>query len=140
MVATCVVDASIGVALVTPSESSHVAATARYAALLEGGTRFVTTGFYAFEVGNALARGKPKADIPVRFDEARALAGAVALDDAGFHRALGLAIEGRLSFYDAAYLALAEQEDGVLWTEDKEILKRFPGRTANTAELGRRGR
>lgn len=138
MAATIVVDASVGVALVSPDESVHLAATERYAALLAANGTFVTTSFYAFEVGNVLSRSKRKEPAAERFDEACGLAVPVALAQAGLHRALTIAMDGKLSFYDAAYLALAEQEDATLWTEDKEILKRFPGRSASTAELARK--
>lgn len=138
MVATYVVDASIGVALVSPDEPHHASATERYHALVSAGARFVTTSFYVFETGNALARAKQKALAPERYEEVRALAVPLELADAGLVRAFRIASEGKLSFYDAAYLALAEQEDATLWTEDKEILKRYPGRTASTAELARK--
>lgn len=139
MGATYVVDASVGVAIVSPDEAVQLAAAERYDELVTAGARFITTEFYTFETGNALAHAKHKALAPERYDEARALAVRVELAEAGLHRALRIAIDGKLSFYDAAYLALAEQEDALLWTEDKEILKRFPKQTASTSELKRRG-
>ncbi|HUR69376.1 MAG TPA: type II toxin-antitoxin system VapC family toxin [Candidatus Thermoplasmatota archaeon] len=138
MVETFVLDASVGVALVTASEVTHTAATERYAALLSGGASFLTTPFYTFEVGNALTRAKPKDLVRERFDEARALAVPAELTQPTLHRALAIAIEGKLSFYDAAYVALAEETGSTLWTEDKEILKRFPRHSASTAELTRK--
>lgn len=139
MAATYVLDASVGVAVVSPDEPVHAAATERYDELVTGGARFVTTEFYAFETGNALARAKVKGPIAERYNEARALAVRAVLSEEGLHRALRIAMDGKLSFYDAAYLALAEQEGALLWTEDKEILKRFPKQAASTAELKKRG-
>lgn len=138
MAATFVVDASVGVALVTNTEPQHALANLRYTTLLESGARFVTTPFYVFETGNAIARARPKDLARERYEAARELALSIPLESPGLLRAFDVALDGKLSFYDAAYLALAEQEEGTLWTEDKEILKRFPGRSASTAELTRR--
>jgi predicted nucleic acid-binding protein len=138
MAGTIVVDASVGIGLVSPDESAHASMTDRYEQLSLGGARMITTSFYAFETGNALARSKVKTLVLGRYDEARALAVPTLLREEGLHRALRIAMEGKLSFYDAAYVALAEQENGLLWTEDKELLRRFPSVAANTSDVMRR--
>ena len=60
------------------------------------------------------------------------------LSPCGLQRALDVASDRKHSVYDAACLALAEETDGLLWTEDRELLKRFPARTTDTRELQRR--
>lgn len=132
-----VLDASVAIRIVTDDEAGHDEVRIVFDRLLETGKDTVAPEVFLYEVGNVLARGKGSKRAE-RFEEARGLATLIALDHAGSQRAFGIASEGKLSFYDAAYVALAEQRGTVVWTEDKEILKRFPGPSASTAELRRR--
>lgn len=139
MTEALVLDANIGIALVLDDEAGHVETGAVLEAALGREYATLAPPLYLFEVGNVLARsrGKPERRAE-RLDAAHALVDVVEVRPPAFHRALAIATDGKLSFYDAAYLALAEQHDATLWTEDKELLKRFPGRTADTKELRRR--
>ncbi|MFA5861544.1 MAG: type II toxin-antitoxin system VapC family toxin [Candidatus Thermoplasmatota archaeon] len=135
MVETLVVDASVGVSLVTPDEIRHDATIECYSRMGAAGTLFVTTPFYAYEVGNTLSRARQKDHLQERFQDARALALPTEPTEARLVRALAIAAESKLSFYDAAYVALGEQVGALVWTEDKQILKRFPERAIDTSGL-----
>lgn len=134
-----VVDASVAIRLVIEEQGGHAEARTAMDALVAQDRRPLAPEVFTFEVGNVIARaqGKPERKA-ARFDAARGLVELVPLGDAALARAMGIAVDGKLSFYDAAYLALAEQERATLWTEDREILKRFPKQTASTAELLRK--
>ncbi|HEX2022069.1 MAG TPA: type II toxin-antitoxin system VapC family toxin [Candidatus Thermoplasmatota archaeon] len=131
-----VLDAGVGIRILLEDQPGHAQARDAFGAALKRGRRVLAPQLYLFEVGNVLARAQGKAERrAAALDAAHALVDVADLQPASFHRALSVAADGKLTFYDAAYLALAEQQGGVLWTEDREILKRFPARTADTQEL-----
>lgn len=138
MGATFVLDASVGVRIVAEEEAGHLEALQRFEILILAEAEFFAPPLYVFEVANALARAKRKDGAVGRLQDAAGLPQIVQLSVETLERAFGIALDGKLSFYDASYVALAEQTSAILWTEDKEILKRFPAVTANTAELSRR--
>jgi predicted nucleic acid-binding protein len=134
-----VLDASVGIRILLEDQPGHADAREAFAAALERGHRIVAPALYQYEVGNVLSRAHGKAERrAAMLDAAHAIVDVAHPAPQAFHRALAIAAEGKLTFYDAAYLALAEGRDAILWTEDKDILKRFPARTANTQELRRR--
>ncbi|HWH08809.1 MAG TPA: type II toxin-antitoxin system VapC family toxin [Candidatus Thermoplasmatota archaeon] len=133
-----VLDASVGIRIVVQEEPGHEEATRCYDHAARRGWDVVTTDLFLYEVGNVLARGRAQAGRAPRLLDALQLAEVRRPSPNALARALGIAGEGKLSFYDAAYLALAEETDGLVWTEDRELLKRFPGRTTDTRELERR--
>ncbi len=134
-----VLDASVAIRILLEDQPGHVEARDAYGAALERGQKVLAPALYQYEVGNVLARTQGKAERRgAMLDAAHAIVDVEHLAPDAFHRALAVATEGKLTFYDAAYLALAEQRDALLWTEDKEILKRFPARAASTQELRRR--
>lgn len=133
-----VLDASVGIRIVVQEEPGHEEASACYDAAANQGWDVVTTDLFPYEVGNVLSRGKGQAGRAPRLLDALQLAEVRRPSPNTFVRALAVAGEGKLSFYDAAYLALAEEADGLVWTEDRELLKRYPGRTTDTKELRRR--
>lgn len=136
---TLVLDASVGLRIVLPTQAGHADALAAMEKALQNSWGVVAPELYLYETGNVVARAQGKVADRLRvLQDAHALADVTRLSDAALARAMDVAADGKLSFYDAAYLALAEDVGGLLWTEDREILKRFPGRTADTKELLRR--
>lgn len=133
-----VLDASVGIRIVVQEEAGHEEAMRCYDAAARLGWDITTSDLFPYEVGNVLARGKGTAGRAPRLLDALQLAEVRRPSPNAFVRALAIAGEGKLSLYDAAYLALAEEADGLLWTEDRELLKRFPARTTDTKELQRR--
>lgn len=134
-----VLDASAALRVVLPHEAGHAEAAQAAARAVASGWTLAAPDLFLYEVGQVMARqrGSPA-------ERARGLHLTYELVEMrrpsiqALQRALAVAGEGKLSFYDAAYLALAEEADGLLWTEDRELLKRFPARTADTKELLRR--
>lgn len=136
---TLVVDASAGLRAALPGQPGHEEAAAALEKALLAGWDVVAPDLYLYETGNVLARAQGKTSDKLHaLRDAHAVVEVVRLSPAAAARAMDLAVDGKLSFYDAAYLSLAEERDGVLWTEDREILKRFPGRTTDTKDLPRR--
>lgn len=131
-----VLDASVAARILLDDQADHDAARACYAAGVHAGMRPAAPGLYLYEMGNLLSR--MRAPAPRR---AEALAEAVALVEI-LHpsplvaeSALRTASQRQLTFYDASYVALAESLDGLLWTEDREILKRAPACSIDTKGL-----
>jgi predicted nucleic acid-binding protein len=131
-----VLDASVAARILLDDQPDHDAARECYAAAVHAGLRPVAPGLYLYEMGSILSRMRTPA--PRR---AEALADAVALVEilhpspSVVETALRTAFERQLTFYDAAYVALAESLDGTLWTEDREVLKRAPAHSADTEGL-----
>lgn len=134
-----VIDASVGMRVMIEDQEGHAESRACIQALLAAGHRLIAPEVYHYEMGNGLSRGPGDAARKARMlSAARGVVDLVPLSESAADRAMAVAAAKKLSFYDAAYLAVAEEADVSLWTEDKEILKRFPGRTASTVELMRR--
>lgn len=136
---TLVLDASVGLRIVLSAQPGHEDALAALEKALQNSWGVVAPDLYLCETGNVLSRAQGKAADKLRaVQDAHALVDTVPLSATALARAVDVASDGKLSFYDAAYLAIAEEVGGLLWTEDREILKRFPGRTADTKEMLRR--
>lgn len=73
---------------------------------------------------------------------------AIALNRFGFERyeledelktlAVRIAERDNITVYDAAYVALAERLDTILYTADMELVRKFPGRVLHVREYGRK--
>lgn len=135
---TLVLDASVGLRIVQDDEAGHEEARECLARALAQGWDVVAPDLYLYEVGNVIARSRTKSHRAERLLEAYGLVEVVRPSADALQRALAIAGDGKPSFYDAAYVALAEDVNGTLWTEDREVLKRYAGRTASTRELARR--
>lgn len=133
-----VLDASVGIRVALQSQPGHKEALACYERALRHGYEPVAPDLYLYEVGNVIARGRSEAGRLERLLEIQALADVRRPSPEALARALDIAGDGKLSFYDATYVALAEELASTLWTEDREILKRFPRQTADTTELLRK--
>ena len=78
-----------------------------------------------YEVGNALARGAAKAapdNVSTVLEALGDLCPHVSLEPAERRLAADLAVEHRLTFYDAAYAAAARSRTGLLATFDRQLL------------------
>lgn len=133
-----VIDAGAALRVVLASQAGHAEALEAYTRAVRAGWAPIAPDVYLYETGNALARSRTTAGRAERLLDAYELVEVVRPTIASLARALAVAEDGKLTFYDAAYLALAEERDALLWTEDRELLKRFSARTASTAELTRR--
>lgn len=136
MIATVVVDASSAVRATIDVESGHADAARAFSTAIERGWDVVAPDVFPYEVGSALAR-TGEVGRAALLVEALQYVELRRPSPESFVRALALS-RPKGSFYDAAYVALAEESGGLLWTEDKEILRRFPERAVDTRELLRR--
>ncbi|HVL47856.1 MAG TPA: type II toxin-antitoxin system VapC family toxin [Candidatus Thermoplasmatota archaeon] len=128
-------DASVGIRIVADDEDGHDAALDAYDRLVTSGFNPIACDLYVYEVGNALSRSRSKRGRAERLLEACELVEVHALDPDGLMRALAWTERGKLTFYDAAHLALAESRGALLWTEDQEILRRSPEAAVDTEGL-----
>lgn len=131
-----VLDASVAVRLVRPSESGHDGAREVYAEALESGFAPIAPDIFLYETGHVLGRaGGPAAE------HVRTLLGAYELVDVVrpslevLSRAAELRQTSGVSFYDASYVALAGDRGTVVWTEDRELVRRFPHIAVDTERL-----
>jgi predicted nucleic acid-binding protein len=124
---TVVVDASALLRAVYPTEAGHSEAQQTMERLLAAGVEPIAPDLLPYEVGHALRR--TSGDVATR---ARLLLDALELVELSPLRlddhahALTLAGTSGLSFYDAAYVVLANRQHTLLWTEDREIVRRQP--------------
>lgn len=131
-----VVDANSGLRVAVEDEQGHEAAEAVAVAAVAADWALLAPDIYAYEVGNVVRRSTKSPGA-----KARGLLSAFELVEFRqpaldvFGRALDIALASKVSYYDATYVALAEKEEGLLWTEDKEILRKFPGLATDTAAL-----
>jgi predicted nucleic acid-binding protein len=121
-----VLDASVAVASVGPSEPAYAAARARVDRVLQGLDELVQPAIFRVEVGGALARqGRPEAEIRRLVD--RLCAPPHAIVTIGPKRAAAAearAIQGRLRGADALYVWLASARGLTLCTLDQEMAQR----------------
>lgn len=131
-----VLDASVVARILLDDQPDHEVARACYAAAVRAGLRPVAPGLLLYELGSVLSRVRaPVARRAELLAEAVALVEVVHLSPSVAASALRIAAEGPLTFYDAAYAALAESLDGLVWTEDREILARVRARAVDTKGL-----
>jgi predicted nucleic acid-binding protein len=124
-VSTYVLDASVAVAAVRPSEPSHRAARARLAALLTGTDAIVVPAIFDVEVTATLIRGQASSSAAREYLErdlgARQL---VTIGPRAAHAISGVAARTRLRAADAAYVWVASSRGLSLVTLDAEIALR----------------
>ena len=110
-------------ALRSPDEAERDAAIALRAAWLEGRCRLMLPSLWAYEVANVLGLKQPR----LAADLVRLLL-AYVFDEipvaALFDTALKLMTRTKVTFYDAAYHAVALDHDGVLVTADAAYVRR----------------
>ncbi|HWG91124.1 MAG TPA: type II toxin-antitoxin system VapC family toxin [Candidatus Thermoplasmatota archaeon] len=136
MAETLVLDASAGLRVALEDQPGHAAAVSCYQRALEHGSRIIVPELFLYEAGNVLGRAAAPPDRQVSLLLASYETVEVVRPSLeALARAMRMVSERRLSFYDAAYLALAEEKGGVLWTEDKEILRAFPHLAVDTKKL-----
>lgn len=129
------VDASVAAKWILEEEDWAREAEALLGATLRAGEPIVAPPLLPFEITNILRR-RQRATTPVSLERVLLLLEEflrlpIALHNSpGMHRrALVLAdAYGLPAAYDAHYLALAEQFDCVLWTDDRRLLRTLDGR------------
>jgi predicted nucleic acid-binding protein len=126
--ATVVPDASVILKWVLDAEDEpgHAAATDLLKRWQRRELSLAVPPLWLYEVGNVLCLKRPA-------DAAEALAALcdlglseVALSRELIQRIVGLAQNHRLTFYDASYLAVAEERKAVLVTADSKFYRRLP--------------
>lgn len=132
-----VLDANVALRAVLPAEPAHVDASAALSDLLASGLEAVAPDLFPYEIGNVIRRtGGPAKDRVSTMLEVLQVARLQRPSlDALAH---SQAAESKLSFYDATYVALAEELGTLLWTEDRAILKSVPEIATDTANIRRR--
>jgi len=94
-------------------------------AYAEDRVSLVVLDLTAYDVGNALLRGSAAASaesVATVLEALSVLCPRVALDSPERHLAARLAADHGLTFYDAAYAAVARTRGGILATFDRELL------------------
>lgn len=128
-----IVDASILVkTFVEEADSDDVRAL--FLLLRARGEVLLSPELVKYELGSVALGISRKGKTPP-FNEAIGLVDTVAFDSSLLGSSLDVASSTGLSFYDGCYIALAERENGLLWTADKKLLKKSPDRTASTDDL-----
>lgn len=131
-----VLDASVVARILLDDQPDHEGARTCYAAAVHAGLQPVAPGLLLYEMGSVLSRVRaPPARRAELLAEAVALAEVVHLSPALAASAFDIAAKGPLTFYDAAYAALAESLDAPLWTEDRDIRARVRPRAVDTKAL-----
>jgi predicted nucleic acid-binding protein len=124
-VSTYVLDASVAVAAVRPTEPSHRAARARLIALLTGTDSIVVPAIFDVEVTAALVRGQASSSAAQGYLErdlgARQL---VAIGPRAARAISGVSARTRLRAADASYVWVASSRGLPLVTLDVEIARR----------------
>lgn len=104
--------------------------------LMVGGAEVIAPDVFLYEVGNNLR--KLAASNEARLATLERAAGIVRSirPSADARRAtLELATQHGVSYYDASYVVTAREEGAALWTEDRELLRKFPDVAEDTATL-----
>ena len=125
-----VVDTNIVVRLVCESEHT---ALARHAQMLD--PVWVLPSLWQHEFLNVLIQMEQHQDAsePMALEIWRATRGEFARQERAvdMERALHLAVAHRITGYDAQFVALAEELEVPLLTEDRELLRKFPKRAVS---------
>jgi len=128
-----IVDASI-LAKTFLEEADSDDVRALFLLLRARGEALLSPELVKYELGSVALRTRQKGKTPP-FNEAIGLVDTVAFDSSLLRSSLDVTSSTGLSFYDGCYIALAEKENGLLWTADKKLLKKRPDRTASTEDL-----
>lgn len=129
-----VLDANVVIRLADETERGHAETVDTLAAILDTGVEPIAPDVLVYELGNHARRDSAAFAARDLLDamevcEYRQLT----LEQAV--RAYAAARERRVTFHDSSYLTLAEAEGTLLWTEDAELLEKFPERAASTADI-----
>ena len=118
-----IIDASVGVKLVSQEELS-AEADALLLQHIEGNMSVVIPTLFYYEVGNALRyKNAPQQLINRAFQDLMQFQFHTQhLDHKLLTNTLNIALQFNLTFYDAAYLALADAHNGFCITCDKKML------------------
>ena len=132
-----VIDASVALRAVYPSEDGHEETASALGELLPSGSEPVAPDIFPYEIGNSIRRASSTAaQRTTLYLDTLQLVRLVRPPVSVLARALTLAPQ--VSFYDAAYVATAEDLGTLLWTEDAAILAAVPEIATSTADLKRR--
>lgn len=131
---TIVLDASVALRACIPHEASHEAALDKLAALASSGIEPIAPDLFPYEVGNAIRRmgGTATERMDLLLDILQLVRLVRPTVDA---LARAQASPAKLTYYDAVYVALAEEHATLLWTEDAAILRAAPDVARSTDEL-----
>jgi len=128
-----IVDASI-LAKTFLEEADSDDVRALFLLLRARGEALLSPELVKYELGSVALRTRQKGET-APFNEAISLVDTVAFDSSLLRSSLDVASSTGLSFYDGCYIALAENENCLLWTADGKLLKKRPDRTASTEDL-----
>ncbi len=128
-----IVDASI-LAKTFLEEADSDDVRALFLLLRARGESLLSPELVKYELGSVALRISRKGKIPP-FNEAIGLVDTLALDSSLLKGSLDVASSTGLSFYDGCYIALAENENCLLWTADGKLLKKRPDDTVTTEDL-----
>jgi predicted nucleic acid-binding protein len=120
-----VVDASVAIKWLNPSEVLADKATALYADYAQGYYTLLVPAFWAYEVANGINKAVARGDFTEHEgQEALALLGAVQVHSTPLptpQESYALARRYRRSVYDSWYLVLAETAGCAFWTADARL-------------------
>lgn len=102
-------------------DPGHEGFRAWYLSQAQEGTRFLCPPLLAYEVGNVLQRERPNVPHAERAEVHQDLTNGVWFVDPGHATTFRVASEHDLTFYDAAYVALALDEGVALVTADEPM-------------------
>lgn len=133
---TIVIDASAAVRALSASEIGSGEARAVLGRLIAAGIEPVAPDVFPYEIGHATMRASGSDEARVAMLMRATLVTRLLHPTSEDRRAtLRLARDHAISFYDAAYVIAARSEGAVLWTEDHELLEKFPDVAENTATI-----
>lgn len=117
-------------------ERGSAEASELLADLMASGIEPIAPDVFPYEVGNALRhlRASPEERI-VTLLRACSVPTLLRPTLAARRAALELALASKVSYYDACYVVAAREHDASLWTEDVELLKKFPDVAVSTDSL-----
>ena len=128
-----VIDANVAIRITDASEAGHREAVAAYSEILDRGFEPLAPDVLLYEVGNFYRReGRAR---PQGFLDALQACELRQLTLEQAVRACGVASQARVAYSDVAYIVLAESEATWVWTEDREMLRKFPDRAVSTADV-----
>jgi predicted nucleic acid-binding protein len=140
-VSLLVVDASAILRALLPGQDPEGAVSGTIAMLLAAGAELIAPDILVYEMGRAASRFRADAmNQQAVVPRGLQLVRLVRPGPDVLAAALATAVEEGLSFYDAAYVALARSEGTSLWTEDVAILQTCADVAVDTATLARRHR
>lgn len=129
-----IIDTNVVIRITDATQAGHSDAVAAYTEVVDRGFEPVAPDVLLYEAGNFYRRAGGAA--PARgFLEALQLCEFRQLTLESAVRACSLASVARIGYADASYVALAEAESALVWTDDHDMLRKFPQRAVATADL-----